>query len=215
VSMTNEQIAVLLGVLLVAAVILRLTLWRAILCVAPSSVQLEIEEPGAPSKVDPALRKTDAELLRLGFERLGTHSEKSPLGPSTLCFDYLHRTDRTFATVFDKGGVPHLYFLSRLTDGATALTANYRRPARELPGHYFSGYLEDFPPERVYKAHLRRVEGHFAGGDADVSLEGRVALARTWYAGPGRSEVRQQHVQGLLWTVGSLGMVAALLFARR
>ena len=58
-------------------------------------------------------------IRRLGFERLGTHSERSPLGPTTWCFDYVHPTDTTFATAFVRHGTPHLYFLSVLADGAT------------------------------------------------------------------------------------------------
>lgn len=213
--MTPSYLLLLAVVLAGSALLLRLNLWRAVLVFAPDSVRVDAEDPPGRKPVPDALRATAAELERLGFTELGTHTERFRLGPDVWCWDYEHRGDGTLATLSEgRDGTPHLYFLSVLASDGYAITANHRRPAREQPGRYVSGWLEDIPPERVYKAHLRRTAGLPVERVA-LSLERRVDLQRAWYGGPGKSEVRQQHLQGLLWSVGTLGMVAAVIAARR
>lgn len=211
--MNVQYVALFVGVLVVAGLILRFSLWRAILFFSPTSIRIDVEDQGRV-EVPEALRPTVALLEQAGFAPLGTHSERPVLGPVTLCFDFVSAQDRTWATVFmGRDDVPAVYFLSVLEEGGLVLTSNYRRPAREEPGRYVSGWLEDIPADRVFKAHMRRLEG--AALSSALSLEERVDVARQWYSDAGKSEVRQQHVQGLLWSLGSLGMVAAAIFGRR
>lgn len=212
--MSFQQILFIIGYFGIAAAVLRLTFWRALLVLRPTSVRLEVEEPGDQVKIPPGLQKSAAELERLGFVRLGSHSEKPPLGPRTLCFDFARPAKGIFATLFEgRDEAAALYLMSRLASGGFVISANHRRPAKDEPGRYVTGWLEDVPVDRIYKAHLRRVEGMPL--EATFTQEGRMEAARAWYEGPGRSELRQQHVPGLLWTVASLGMVAAAVFGRR
>lgn len=212
--MSFQQLLFIIGYFGIAAVVLRFTLWRALLVFRPTSVRLEIEEPADQVKLPDALQKPAAELERLGFVRLGSHSEKPPFGPRTLCFDFARAEEGIFATLFEgRDEVAALYLMSRLPGGGFVISANHRRPAKDEPGRYVTGWLEDVSVDRIYKAHLRRTEG--LPVQADFTQEGRMAAARAWYEGPGKSEVRQQHVPGLLWTVASLGMVAAAVFGRR
>jgi len=64
--------------------------------------------------------------------------------------------------------------------------------------------------ERLLKAHLRRMS-EMGAPKAVWSIEGRLAAARAWYSDVGKTELRQQHAVGLLWTLGALGMVGASL----
>jgi hypothetical protein len=206
-----------LAVLACGLVALRFTLWRALLFLWPESLRVEADEP--PREWDGRdwgllpleLRGAAAEMFALGFVPLGTHVEKPLLGPTRTCFDLVNTGARAHATLFQ--GTDHrarVYLLTTLEDGGYVVSAGYRRPAREVPGRYLSGYLENATPERVVRAHLRRVEGHAA--TLDATLEGRVAAQRAWYRGPGRPEVRQRNARGLLWSVGTLGMVAWVTF---
>lgn len=197
----------------IGLIVLRLSLWRALLFVSPTSIRIDPEDPGAARDVPDALRASAAQLAQLGFVPLGTHSERPRFGPHTLCWNYVHPDDATVATLYEgRDGTPHLYFLSVLAGGGYAITANYRRAAREVPGRYVSGWLEDIPADRVYRAHTRRVAS-IEVAPPPSSLDARVDLQRAWYGGFGKSEVRQQNMQGLLWSLGSLGMVAAAIFA--
>jgi hypothetical protein len=208
----NASLALVIAAVVAAAVVLRFMLWRALLVLAPSSVRVEPEDPPGQAKVPPSLAKMVAELKALGFAALGTHSERPPLGPQMLCFDFARLEDGTFATAWITGeDTPRLYFLSMLASGGFVITANYRRLARAIDGQYLSGGLENVPPDRLFKAHVRLLEGHAPSGD--FTLDGRVSAARAWYAGPGRAEVRLQNFPGLLWSVGTLGMVAAAILA--
>ncbi len=192
---------------------LRYFLWRAILFLKPESLRIEADEP--PSKWDgddwglvPAhLRAASQELLGLGFLPLGTHVERAVLGPTRICFDYVHHESRAHATLFEgPGGQPNVYLLTTLEGGGFVVSASYRRPAIEVPGRYLSGYLEEATVERVVRAHWRRIDG--LQTTLDATLDGRVAAQRAWHDGFGKPEVRQRNARGLLWSVGTLGMVA-------
>ncbi len=201
-------IAVALG-----AVVLRFMLWRAILAVLPTSLRIEADEPPGREKLPDALRGAAAELTQLGFSSLGSHLELPRLGPVLTCFDFARQEDRTFATLFlDGDGVPRVYFLSRIEPEGFVISANHRRAARNEPGRYLSGGLEDVSADRVYKAHLRLLAGLSLRSELDQ--EARIAAGRDWVAGPGRAEIRQHNLQGLLWTIGTLGMVAAAILRR-
>ena len=198
----------------VIALVLRGNLWRAWLCLKPTSIQIEADAPADQIKLPEALEKPDAELRALGFVTLGSHLEQPRFGPEMISYDYAHPTELCFATLYvGTDGTARFYFLTRTSGEGFVITGNHRRPARELKGRYLSGALESLPPVRVFTAHQRRVPeiGTPAG---EYTQAGRVAAGRAWFAGPGNVEVRQQNALGLLWTVGTVGMVAAFIVAR-
>jgi hypothetical protein len=61
------------------------------------------------------------------------------------------------------------------------LTADDERPGFDVPGRYRSG---------------------------DFSWEARLGAGRAWHQGAGQREIRRQNLQGLLWTVVALAIVA-------
>lgn len=194
--------------------ILYFNLWRAVLCLRPDSLEVEADAPPGTVKLPHELTRADGELRALGFLPVGSRYEKAPLAREVLSYDYAHPGDKAFATLhLGRDGKPRLYFLSQTDRSAFVISADYRRPAREIPGRYFSASLESFAPDRVYKAHLRRVAS-FGNPVGQFDQQGRLAAARAWFAGPGRSEIRLQNVHGLLWSVFSLGMVGAALLSR-
>jgi hypothetical protein len=190
--------------------VLRHMLWRAILFVAPRSLRIEEDEPAGKEKLPEALRDMAEMLTRSGFRSIGSHLETPWFGRALTCFDFSSETDRTFATLFlDRDKRPSVYFLSRIEPEGFVISADHRRPARNEPGRYLSGGLENFPIDRVYKAHLRLIEG--LPLDSRVDASARIDAAREWLNGPGRKEIRQQNFPGLLWTVWTLGMVVGVI----
>ncbi len=213
--MNGLNLIILAGALGAAGWILYANLWRAVLCLAPGSMKIEAEAPADRVKLPPELLGYHAELKALGFACIGSRYEKPRLTRETESFDYAHPEERAFATSYlGRDGRPRLYFLSQTEGGAFVLSSNYRRPAREIPGRYFSGALEGFSADRLFKAHLRRVAS-FGPPTGRFDQEGRLAAARAWFAGPGRADVRIQNLHGLLWSVGTLGMLGAAIFGKR
>ncbi len=199
----------------VIAVVMRGNLWRAWLCLRPTSINIEADAPADQVKLPEALEKADAELRALGLTSLGSHLEQPRFGPQMFSYDYTHGTEKCFATLYvSTNGEAKLYFLTPTQGGGFVITANHRRPAREIKGRYLSGALESLSAARVFTAHLRRV-GEVGTPDGEFTQAGRIAAAKAWFAGPGNVEVRQQNALGLLWTVGTVGMVAAAIFGRR
>lgn len=197
-----------------AYLVLRAQLWRAVLCLRPGSIELGEDAP-ADAPLPAALTATHEALTAEGFKRLGSHYERPKLRGALVSHDYAQAEAGVYATVYlSHDGQPRLYFLSQTRDDTWVMTANFHRPAHEVPGKYSSGSLENLPIERVFKAHARRVA---ASGEPKPTggLEERVQLARAWFEGPGQWEVRQQNALGLLWTLGTVGVVAAVILARR
>lgn len=195
-------IALLVG----GSLLLRSHAWRAVLCLRPQSMQVEVETPAHATQVSDSLADTWAELTKLGFTLLGTHSEKSPWAPAIHFLDGAHPTLPVVASLsVDSQGEDRLLLLTQSERGFV-LTANYQRPSVEVPGRYLAGGLEGVSPERLLKAHLRRVPE--IGTPLNLStLESRVKAAQVWYSTSGKAELRQQHAVGLLWTAGALGIV--------
>lgn len=194
-----------------ALVLLRFQAWRALVFLRPELVKVEIETPADVTEIPPELEDAWAELKKIGFVLLGTHSEKVPLGRARLFLDGKHPEHPVIASLTtNRDEQDELVFVTQ-SDRGFVVTANYRRLATEVPGEYLAGGLEGASPERLLKAHLRRVPEI---GTAKVlgTLEDRVVAARDWYSRSGKPELRQQHAVGLLWTLGALGMVAAALF---
>lgn len=205
-----ESVATPLVALVAALVVLRLQAWRAVLCVAPQLVRVEAETPADVTQVPGELEDAWAELKKLGFVLLGAHTEKSPLAPPRLFIDGAHPTHPVVASLtVGRDEQDHLVLLTRSERGFV-ITANYKRPSLETPGRYLAGGLEGVAPERLLKAHLRRVPEIGAPRRLDT-LDARLVAAREWFSETGKPELRQQHAVGLLWTLGALGMVGAAL----
>ena len=196
---------------LLAAWLLRQNAWRAVLCLFPGSLKVEAEGPAGGVPIPTGLSAAVDELLSLGFVPLGSHREKAFLRRAELLFDFCHPAERSYASVFKgRGGRPGVLLLSRMEGEAFALTANQSRPAKEVPGRYLSGALEVARLERLVKAHQRRAQS-LGNPLARCDQEGYFEARRAWFDGPGRRELRAQNLLGLLWTVGTLGIVGALL----
>ena len=194
--------------------VLRAYAWRALLCLQPGSMEVGEDAP-ADTALPKALTATDQALLAEGFHRIGSHYERPRLHAALVSHDYAHSTEGTYATVYlGRDLRPRLYFLTETVEGALVLTANFHRPAHEIPGRYSSGSLENLPVDRVFKAHVRRL-APFGKPKSAGNLSERVQIGQAWFAGPGRWEVRQQNALGLLWTMGTLGMVGAVILAKQ
>lgn len=194
-------------------VLLRFHLWRAVVFLRPESVRVDADTPDGSVLVPGALEPTWDALKALGFAPLGSHLEHARFSPAVTMYDAVHEAKGVFASVFEgKDGRARLVLLSPL-DGGFVLTANYRRPAREVPGRYASGGIEGATVERLVNAHARRLAA-LGAARGPWTLDARIDAARNWYRGSGKAELRQQHAVGLLWTLGALGMVGAAIFGR-
>lgn len=193
-----------------ALVLLRFQAWRALLCVRPQAVKVEVETPADVTVVPPQLEDGLAELKKLGFTLLGAHSEKAPLAPTRFFLDAVLPGQPVVASLsLGSDEQEQLVFLTQSERGFV-ITSNYRRLSYEVPGAYLAGGLDGASPERVLKAHLRRVP-EIGTPKVLATIEDRVAAARDWYSRSGKPELRQQHAVGLLWTLGAVGMVCAAL----
>ena len=239
-GMTTDAVVPILGspVFSVLAFVLgfamfRLNLWRAWLVLQPGSTRLFIEDPGALTQVPGSLEAMHETLKSLGFASIGTHLEHPRFGASTLMYDYAHPALGVFATIFaapswgirfargiawvprteSEGPAVRLVLLTPTQNGGYVVSANSRRPGANVAGTYLSGALVDAPADRLLKAHLRRVT-ELGAPKAEWTIEGRLAAAKEWYSEVGKTELRQQHAVGLLWTLGALGMVGASFFGQ-
>lgn len=190
-------------------VVLYLMAWRAWLFVRPDSIQMELDEPADKIQLPGDLEALAEELQKLGFKALGSHWEKPLFTRETVSYDYVNAEKKVFATVYEgRDGAARMYLLTpiRCPDGSTGfvVTANYRRPAREIGRCYYSGGLEGYSPERVVKAHLRRLDNEKLEPTGDFSAEGRLAAGRSWFKSYGRTEIRAQNLHGLLWSASAV-----------
>jgi hypothetical protein len=201
------ELATALVGLALAVMLLKLNLWRAVLYLAPASVRVDTDAPADQMDLPPELAPLAGQLKALGFTALGSHEEKPRLHPATRSYDFARPAERVFATLhLGQDDTPRLYFLTPLAPEGFVITAGYKRPALELPG-YRSGGLEEASPERLYRAHLKRLEGLTPAGA--FTWEGRVDAGRSWYRGLGQKEIRKQNLPGLLWTVAALAILAS------
>lgn len=197
-----------------AVTLLVLNYWRAVLYLFPARVRVEPDAPGDRMELPSALEPAAAQLQALGFTPLGSHEEKPLFRRASFSYDYALPGERVFATLhLGPNGAPRLYFLTPLAPEGFVITAGYKRPALDIPGRYRSGGLEDVPPERLFRAHLKRLEGVTPTGD--FTWEGRVEAGRSWYRGLGQREIRRQNLPGLLWTVAALAIVASAFLGGR
>ena len=208
------QLATALAGLALAVMLLVLNSWRALLFLFPARVRVEPEAPGDQMALPAELTGLAVQLEALGFHPLGSHEEKPPLAKATRSYNFAHPAERVFATLhLSPKGAPRLYLLTPLAPEGFVITADYRRAAVELPGRYLAGGLEGAPPERLLRAHLKRLEGLSPAGD--FTWEGRVEAGRSWYRGLGQKELRRQNLPGLLWTVAALAIVISAFLGGR
>ena len=145
------------AIFVLALVGLRFQAWRAVLCLRSQSVRVDLETPADQTQVPAELEDALFELKKLGFRLLGAHSEKIPLAPERLFVDAVHEQEPVIASLtVGPDEQEHLVFVTESEKGFV-VTANYKRPAREVPGHYLSGSIDGAAAERLFKVHLRRV----------------------------------------------------------
>jgi hypothetical protein len=208
------QLATSLAGLAIAVMLLVINFWRALLYLFPSRVRVEPEAPGDQMELPEVLEPLALQLVSLGFTPLGSHEEKPLMRQATRSYDYAHPGERVFATLhLGPRGQPRLYYLTQLSPEGFVITASYRRPSLELAGRYLSGGVAEAKPERLLRAHLKRLEGLSPTGT--FTWEGRVEAGRAWYQGLGRKELRRQNLTGLLWTAAALALVASAFLGGR
>ena len=185
---------------------------RAALFLAPSLVRAE-GDPAAPPAT-PALARAGDELELLGFARLGARRESGALGGLDLASDaWANEPEGAYADLFahaPRGGRgPWVYFLSPFPDGAAVLTANHPRLARSTD-RLRTGGLPGATLEATWAAH-RAAVGRFAARHgapgARADLAARDEVARAWYRGPGRPELRR------LFLLNFLNVLVAVLIS--
>ena len=166
--------------------------------------------------VTPGQLRAGEELVRLGFIRLGARREEGPLGGLRLGTDaWANEREGTFADVFDHaprgGGPPWVYFLSSFADGALVLTANHPRLALSTD-RLLTGGLPGSSLEATFAAHRKAVErfaGRHGAPAARADLAARLELARAWYRGPGRRELRRLFFVHFLNSLAAVALAAA------
>jgi len=207
-----QNVMLVVGVVVFAAILLRMNLWRAVLFLKPGAVHVELDTPADQMKLPDALRPLAASLEALGFRALGSRYEKTPLAAPFISYDFAHPGERAFATVYlGRFASPRLYFLTPLLGDGFVITANFRRPARTVGTHYVAAGVPGLSPDRLLKAHQRRLEGRDALGAFD--WEGRLTAAKSWVAGPGRAEIRWQNLNGLVSSVLSASLLSLATYA--
>jgi hypothetical protein len=185
------------GAAIFAGILLRLNLWRALLFLRPSRVLVEQDSPADQMKLPESLSPAAAELRALGFEPLGSRYEKAALAPAFVSFDFACAREHAYATLYpSRFGASRLYFLTPVEGGGFVLTANFRRPSRKSGAAYLAGGLPNVPADRLLKVHQKRLEGRKP--TESYSTEARLEAARAWLDGPGRGEIRQQNLNGLV-----------------
>ena len=203
------ELLLVLTVLGMAVSLLVRNFWRAVLFLFPASVQVRPELPGDRMEVPPGLAPLAGQLQALGFIPLGSHVEKPRFQQGSHSYDFGHSDQQVFATLhLSAQGKPYLYFLTPLVPEGFVLTAGYRRPGFEVPGRYRSGGFAEASPEHLLRLHSQRLQGLTPSGD--FTWEGRVRAGQAWYRGLGQREIRRQNLQGVLWTVVALAIVAGL-----
>jgi len=178
--------------------ILRAVAWRLWQLFWPQSTRLRAAQPEEVRLPDGFEALTQA-LAAIGFSPLGARLEHPRLRKPLVSFDFANPKDRAFATLTALGREPRLYFVSPLAEGRVLLTQ--------------AGIVRDEKTRRfAWSQHSARSQGQAVPGLYDAAE--RLALARAWYAGEGKREIRRQHAPALLWSLLALGMVAWVFFVR-
>ncbi|MDX2013962.1 MAG: hypothetical protein SFW67_27440 [Myxococcaceae bacterium] len=209
------------------AVLIWANLWRALIVVSPRALRFEIDDGTSDVPVAGWLEPTHESLRALGFEAVGTFLESRVVGPARTTWAYVSASQHLFAFVSDsplvrarrslltppeprldrEGPAARVTFVTTAGRGRYLVSSNFRRPGASLPRVHLCAGLPGASPDRLVRAHLRRV-AELGEPTGDFSLEGAFALWTDWHLTVGRAELRRQHGVGLLWTLGGLGMVA-------
>lgn len=207
----------LAAVLLVALLLLYRGLPGALLCLFPGAMRQRPEPADEhPDGDEPEpVRHTVPALAALGFERLGVRRETPPLGPATLSWDFVHRAEKSYASLYlvDRR-TRRLYFLTPYDGGALVLTADHQRPGAVQDGYYLAGGLVNATPEQLWAAHKRQMAAMEDTGRERVAqgtVADRMDAARAWFSGVGKREVRVRNLTAaLLAAMGAFMLVSAL-----
>ncbi|MBS2027048.1 MAG: hypothetical protein JST54_04005 [Deltaproteobacteria bacterium] len=183
----------------------------ALACLFPGAVRQRAEPHDEwPPQDDPEpIRTTAPALEALGFERLGVRSEKPLLGQAQYSFDYLHRAEKTYASLYlvDKR-TRRLYFFTPYDGGASVLSADHKRPGADLDGYYLAGGLPNATPDQLWVAHKRQLAAMEETGReraAKGTMADRMDAAKAWFTGVGKREVRVRHLRpAFLALLGSI-----------
>lgn len=196
-------------------------LWRtlpgALLFLFPWAVRQRAEPADEnPASADPEpVRLTAPALEALGFERLGIRREKSALGPDTLSFDFVHRAEKTYASVYlVEKKTRRLYFFTPYDGGASVLTADHKRPSSALDGYYLAGWLKNATPDQLWAAHKRQLKAMDDTGRERVAkgtLANRMDCAQAWFHGAGKKEIRLRQLTPAAMTALALVMLGAVV----
>ncbi len=165
---------------------------RALLFAAPSL--LRPRAGPAEAARSPAEQRARDDLAALGFEEAATLSWQGPLGAVRERHAVLAlAAEGIFADVASGRSDATVRFVSACPDGAILLTSNERRAA--VGGrHGRAAGLVGAGLDATLAAHRKGLE-RFAADHGQPSArpdpEGRLAAARAWAAGLGRSDVRR------------------------
>ncbi len=203
------QLLIALAMLGMAGRLLFLNFWRAVLFFFPDSVRVRAVASADQMELPLELGPLVGQLRALGFAPLGAHEEKPRFRRGTRAYDFVHPTERAFATLhFAANGKPRLYFITPLAPEGFVLTFGYPRPGFEVPGRYRSEGFAEASAEGLLRLHRERLQGLVP--TEDFSQDARLRAGQAWYRGPGQKEIRRQNLQGVLWTVVALAIVASL-----
>ena len=172
---------------------------RAVLFLAPRSVRIRGDAAALPRASG---QLAASELLEpLGFRRLGLRRERGPLGGLDMELDAWAHPDGTCADAYPVAGREVVVsFLTGFTDGFLVGTSNFRRAAVESARGRVGG-IPGAGLEGALAAHRKAVEplasAHGAAQPV-TDLDGRIGLARRFYAGVGAVELRKPALMSLL-----------------
>jgi hypothetical protein len=183
---------------------------RAILFVAPRAVRVT-GDADAPARTIGQVLGAET-LAALGFRRLGLRRERSPLGGLDMEVDAWAHPDGTCADVYPAAGrEPIIAFVTAFGDGFQLGTSNFRRYAVESAAGRVGG-LAGAALEGTLAAHRKAAAPLAAehGAPAPVGdLEGRLAIARRYFAGIGAVELRRPTFLSLLNALLALVLLAS------
>lgn len=172
---------------------------------------------GGPDAVSPhghgmAVAEMIDSLEDLDFAPQGAMVEERPLARSQKELVLAREEDHAYAGVIPVRDEAGLRFFTVFEGGRVVITTDYRVPAVEEADYMFGG-LPGASAAEVWNTHKRRVARMVEAGARPVSglsLEGRVAAARAFYAtGPGRREVRRREARAFMFSLFSVALLVS------
>jgi hypothetical protein len=183
---------------------------RALLFAAPSLLRPSAAPP-EPAR-SPAEQRARDQLEALGFEEAATLSWRGPLGSVRERHAVLAlASEGVFADVASGRSDAPVRFVSACPDGAVLLTSNERRAAIE-GRHGRAAGLVGAALDATLAAHRKGLE-RFARAHGTPSARAepgsRLAAARAWAVGVGRSDVRRATVIHFVNALLAVAILAA------